>query len=390
VEEAAAGGSCAAGLNLGGNVALTVTPVETAKWRVREYRDGDWPGLIQLGKLHHGQRDLADPRYAEWLARCDFAAKPILIVGESVQTGDLIAAVWVIPFRAKCNGAPGLSYVGCNGIVHPDFRRTVIYMPLLKKAAWAASDGFCIYGFPKPNALAHYRRIEMNYVSRMPLLVRPLDTVSLTRNRIGNWALRLATTLGWFVASNTVFRPRGVNAKKWGLRLREESEFDESFDRFWDKVADKYDTVAVRDRAFLTWRFTGLGFRTYRILTARAGDDLSGYLIFRYAEFAGVRSGLICDLLVEPGARGQAAGLLLVREATRQFANARIVLGGSLMLEHTEEYRILRRAGYVDCPPRLAPQRFQLIAKPTGPGITHEYLSDPTHWFLTMADHDAV
>jgi hypothetical protein len=375
---------------IGGNVALTVTPVETTKWCVRDYRDNDWPGLIQLGQLHHGSRDLADPRYAQWMARCDFAGKPILIVGESRETGQIVAAVWAAPFRAKSNGVIGLTYVGCNGIVHPDFRRTVIYMPLLKTAAKAASDGLFIYGFPKPNALAHYRRIEMNFVTRMSLLVRPLDPLQLVQRRLNNPALRLATALGWLVVGSTVFRPRGVPASRWGLQLHEEGEFDEKFDRFWDKVADKYDTVALRDRTFLTWRFTGLGFRTYEILTARAGNELIGYLVLRYANFAGVPAGLICDLLVESGDRGQAAGLLLVREASRRFTAAGMALGGSLMLEHTEEYRILRRAGYVDCPPRLAPQPFQLIAKPTGPNVTRAFLSDPTRWFLTMADHDAV
>jgi hypothetical protein len=375
---------------VGGEVAHAIIPTETTKWRVREYIPSDWESVLELGKLHHGDRELADPRYSQWLARCDFANKPTLIVGESLASAEVAGFIWAIPFRAQCNGASGLSYVGCNALVHPSFRRTVLYMPLVKAAAHAAGDGLYSYGFVKPGTLSHYRRVDMHLVTLLPLLVRPLDNAQLVHNRVTHPAMRLALRLGWLVAGKTVYRPRQVNAQTWGLELREESAFDASFDIFWEKVAIKYDTMTVRDRAFLTWRFTNLGFRSYQIQTARAGDDIVGYIVLRLVQFAGVWSGLICDLLVEPGQRGQAAGLLLVNEATKRFADYGMALAGSLMLEHTDEYRVLRRAGYLSCPKQLAPQPFQFIARPTGEIVTHEHLADPTHWFVTMADHDAV
>jgi hypothetical protein len=371
-------------------VARTIIPTETTKWRVREYRPSDWDNVLDLGKLHHGSRELADHRYSEWLARCDYATKPTLIVGESLASGEIAGFIWAIPFRAQYNGTTGLTYAGCNALVHPSFRRTVLYMHLVKAAAHVASDGLYSYGFAKPNTLSHYRRIDMHLVTNIPLLVRPLDNAQLVSNRITNPVLGLMIRMGWFVAGNTMYRPRRENPQRWGLQLRDESTFDASFDRFWEKVADKYDTMTVRDRGYLTWRFTNVGFREYQTLTARADGDIVGYVVLRMAELAGVRSGLICDLMVEPGERGEAAGLLLVNEATKRFTSSGMALASSLMLEHTDEYRILRRAGYVPCPKKLAPQPFQLIARPTGENVTHEHLADPRNWFLTMADHDAV
>ena len=83
-----------------------------------------------------------------------------------------------------------------------------------------------------------------------------------------------------------------------------------------------------------------------------------GYALLRCAEIQGVRAGLIMDLLVEPTPRGEEAGLLLLETATRRFREAGMWMAASLMLGHTQECALLRRAGYVPCPRWLAPRPF--------------------------------
>jgi GNAT superfamily N-acetyltransferase len=156
------------------------------------------------------------------------------------------------------------------------------------------------------------------------------------------------------------------------------------------RVADKYDIIVKRDRTFLTWRFCNLSFRSYYILTARASGELVGYAVLRCTEIEEVRTGLIMDLLVEPSERGEEAGLLLVEKATRWFREAGMALAGSLMLRHTQEYEILHRAGYVDCPERFAPQAFRLTTTSLSPRVPNEFLAQADRWFVTMANHDAV
>jgi hypothetical protein len=207
---------------------------------------------------------------------------------------------------------------------------------------------------------------------------------------VTNPLMRLGVTVGWGIASQTVLRPRGVAVARWGLSLQEEGGFDERFDDFWAKVAPKIALGTVRDRAFLSWRFQGSQFRHYTILTARCGEEIAGYAVLRETELQGLRLGLIVDLLVEPGERGDAAGAGLVREATRRFQAAGLALAGSLALPHTQEYRVLRRNGYVVCPDRFSPQPFQLIVRPHDPSLPMDYLNTPTNWFITIADHDAV
>jgi hypothetical protein len=67
-----------------------------------------------------------------------------------------------------------------------------------------------------------------------------------------------------------------------------------------------------------------------------------------------------------------------------------MALAGALMMPHAQEYAILRRAGYVECPPRLAPQTFRIMARPFRDGPYQGTVPPAEEWFLTMADHDAI
>jgi hypothetical protein len=112
--------------------------------------------------------------------------------------------------------------------------------------------------------------------------------------------------------------------------------------------------------------------------------------VLRCTEIEGIWSGMIADLLVEPGARGHAAELALVAEATRRLKDEGGELAGALMLPHTQEYRILRQAGYVEAPDCVAPQKFRIMATPFREGAYREELPSGDRWFVMMADHDAI
>jgi hypothetical protein len=65
-------------------------------------------------------------------------------------------------------------------------------------------------------------------------------------------------------------------------------------------------------------------------------------------------------------------------------------LAGCLMLQHTQEYTVLRRAGYIEAPDRFAPQPFRLALESLSPRLPKELVAQTDHWFITMANHDAV
>lgn len=359
-------------------------------WRARLYREEDKASLLRLSAFHYGEKEQAKEEYVDWLYGGSPAGRPFVTVAEELKSGEIVGFLWHVPFQANLGGTSGLCHLGCNGLVHRDYRRQGVYVALHDLVFRDVKDSLFIYGFPKPVAVYPLKKVGIFPVSRIPLLVRPLDIALLTETRFPNPVLRLVVDIGWRAAGATVWRPRGSLPGRWGIQLSTETCFDESFDHFWARVAGKYDIIVRRDRAFLTWRFCSISFRSYSILAARAGGELVGYAVLCCHEIEGVRTGLIMDLLVEPSERGEQAGLLLVEEATHWFQEAKMALAGCLMLPHTQEYEILRREGYVDCPERFAPQAFRLTTTSLSPRVTNQFLARADRWFMTMANHDAV
>jgi GNAT superfamily N-acetyltransferase len=363
--------------------------VGSKTWQVRPYCGADRPSVLRLSALHYQGKEGGRAEYLDWLASDAPAGRPLAIVGEDVRTGDVVGFLWNVPFWLKVGPELHRAYMSCNGLVHPDFRRSAVYSAILE-AAVRASDAVTIYGFPKEIALFRLQSAGSKAVTRIPLLVRPLVIDRLTRQRLAHPLLRLGVELGWGIASRTLLRSSDANLARWDVHLAEVADFDESFDAFWAKVAAKYEVSVIRDQAFLRWRFRGAAFRSYPILVARTGTEIVGYAVLRCAEIEGISCGMIADLLVESGARGDAAGRALVAEATRRLKAEGMALAGSLMLPHTQEYRVLRQTGYVPAPDRVAPQKFRIMATPFREGAYRDTLPSGDRWFVTMADHDAI
>jgi GNAT superfamily N-acetyltransferase len=167
-------------------------------------------------------------------------------------------------------------------------------------------------------------------------------------------------------------------------------QFDERFDTFWGCIQDKYPVMTVRNRSFLSWRFAPIDGREYRILAATERDDLVGYVVLRVTdEIRDIPTGLVLDLLLEPGVRGESAGQLLLEEAWNYFRKEKVWLAGGLALPHTNEYAALRRAGYRPLPERLAPRLFRVAFNCFAedlPETSHVKKSD---LFFSIADYEA-
>ncbi|HZW02729.1 MAG TPA: hypothetical protein VFF68_02280 [Anaerolineaceae bacterium] len=359
-------------------------------WVARLYQpEIDKAGLQKLSEFHYGTRDQAHTEFIDWFSGTSPAGHATVVVGEDTTSHEIIGFCFYMPVAAKVGDDYGVARMGGNAVVHPDYRMKGVFRSLQQVGKTSLGNIWFSYGFPKPSAVEVHKRGGRVKVSDLPLLVRPVDMGQLAEARLKNPLLRAAARAGWWLAGRTIWRqPRPAPQ---GITVRPEETFDASFDRFWERVAGKYEIIIKRDSAFLNWRFCATPFRQYRLLTARGRDgELAGYLVLRCTTIEGVKTGLIMDLLVAPGERGDRAGLLLVAAATRQFAEAGMALAGCLMLPHTHEYRLLTRAGYLNAPARFAPQRFMLLSQSFSDRTPSEYLTRAERWFISMANHDAV
>ena len=392
------------------------------------YQPADKADILRLNARQYEQSELAESDYFDWLHDDNPAGRPVLPVAREATSGQVVGFLWYIPVRLRHFGTSTLAFLGANALVHPDHRGRKIYVTLQAMAVKECirRGATLLYAFGGPASVKGAKSVGFEAIN-MPLLVKPFEIKPLAQARGFGPVQQAALSLGWRLAEATVWRPRAAEGRN--VTLQRETGFDESFDRFWRRVADKYPIAVVRDRAFLTWRFCSVPFRQYEILTARAcpepfalrpwaegprvpgpkpwvlepqdqgdqgqsrgdGTELVGYALLRCAEIQGARAGLIMDLLVEPTARGEEAGLLLLAAATRRFREAGMWMAAALMLAHTQEYALLRRSGYVPCPRWLAPRPYLLAIRGCSAQAPPGRMAGQSHhWFVTMANHDGL
>jgi predicted N-acetyltransferase YhbS len=360
-------------------------------WEIGTYRGEDKPGILALNRAEYGDVALSQEAYFDWLRAQNPAGEAIVLVAREKETGRPVGFCMFVPMRISWRGDERLATVGMNLLVAPAFRRQRIYCSLqdagLKECQRRGSDFF--YVFPNAKSLAGLAKWDFHIVCQVPLVVRPLDIAVLTETHIRSRLLQWVANLGWQFAAASIWR-QCPSRNGTSLRISEDVELDEEYDRFWKQVKDKYDLMLIRDRTFLKWRFLDIPSRSYQVLSARQGTEIVGYIVLRQADIRGSSAGLIADLVVLDGERGTRAGLYLLGEVLGRFRRAQVPISGGIFLPHAQEYAIMRQAGHLRAPRRFAPQSFHLVVKNLSDGIPSSALVRPEGWYVSIADHDAV
>jgi ribosomal protein S18 acetylase RimI-like enzyme len=371
-------------------------------WEISTYEDGDKAGVLALVRDEYGDVDLAQEAYFDWLRSASPPGVRQWLVREK-ETRRVISSGTTVGARATWRGKGILALLGFNIIVAPKYRRQGIHTKLTRQTGQDVKRAGYRFTtvFPNPKSKPQLDRSKnFHHVSEVPLLVRPLDMRFLTEATIPNRILGWGANLGWQVAGRTLWRGHGPGRNRGTMRISEDTVLDESYDRFWGQVQTKYDLMLVRDRAFLQWRFQDIPTREYQILSARENDTdrdpavpdsrMFGYIVLRQAEVRGIRTGMIADFVVLHGNRGDEAGLLLLQAALQRFEAAQVPLAGGLLLPHTQEYTLMRRAGFLNAPRQFAPQSFHLFIRSYCDEPPLSALVRPESWYVSIADHDAV
>jgi GNAT superfamily N-acetyltransferase len=369
-----------------------VSAADGRAWEISSYQEGDKEGILALIRDEYGDTDLADGDYFDWLrAACPPDIHQWLV--REKATGRVISAGTSVAARAVWQGREIGALLGFNIVVAPEYRRQGIHTALTKQTREDVKKaGYCLTTvFPNPKSMPQLARSDnFHLVSQVPLLVRPLDMRTLMQERVGNPLLVWGGTLGWAVAGRTLWREQRQPHDGQPMQISADTVLDGGYDRFWSEVRTKYDLMLVRDRAFLQWRFCDIPTRSYQLLSARQADRILGYIVLYQANIRGIMSGIIADFMVLPGALGDRAGSYLLAATLQQFKKAQVPLTGGLMLPHTQEYALMRRAGYLNAPRPFAPQPFHLFIRRHCDDLPLGAITRPESWYVSVADHDAA
>jgi hypothetical protein len=147
----------------------------------------------------------------------------------------------------------------------------------------------------------------------------------------------------------------------------------------------------MRDESFLSWRFDRRPDAEYETLLLVEKDGrrkLLGYIVLAVREFFGFNIGFIMDVMVKPLAFGPARFLL--SQAMRWFKKERVEAVSCIAMGSNTYTRALSSLGFIRIPQRFLPGDLHMVVRVHDPDIDHDYVSDPSNWFLAWADTDLV
>lgn len=262
-------------------------------------------------------------------------------------------------------------------MVHPDYRGQGMFTTLAKEAyKLAAERGIhFIYGFPNENSRHGFiTKLDWRELHNgIPLWVRPLNFEDIFKKRFAanKFIASLAGKAGKLVIGLFYWSPRHMPS----CCVSEVSSLDGRFDLLWQEASKDYNILAVRDKAYLAWRYIEKPGENYTVLAAERGEKLLGFIVVKCAEELGLRIGFIMDMLSIPEEAPVARDLLSA--AVDYFELKQMDIAGCLMLPSLAYSRNLRERGFIKAPKRLLPQDMYLGVCDFTSRYPMTFLADP-------------
>ena len=353
-------------------------------------REEDADRILEVNRLEYGVDDtLAAPADFVWRHDQNPAGQAIIPVIRD-DRGSVVGFIWMVPMRIRVRGQDYLVATGTNLVIHPEYRGGLGYTKLMRKfqQVFKEYDIPLHFSFVSEYTYRQRRERAPQTVSSISLMVKPLGFDALAQaHSTRGWQRFIIKRVGPLV-SPFLFRQQPVASGR-EITVQTVKQFTQDFDKFWGENRDKYPAMAIRDQAFLSWRFAPVSGRQYCILIARSQEQMLGYTVLHNCTIRGVKTGLIMDLLVADGPLGELAGAYLMAEAETYFRAHEMSLGAGLMMPLEVEHRILRRAGYTRLPRPLAPRTFRFAFFVHSTDDRDLISLSAREWFVTLADYES-
>ena len=269
--------------------------------------------------------------------------------------------------------------------VHPDYRRQGIFSALTREACdQAQAEGaevFCVR--PNDNSFPGLVRMGFEETFRLRPMLKILNIRNVLRWKLASPLLRHLCRPAAEVLASVAFRGRPP-AIPPGVGVSQVTRLDEEIDDLWGRAAKRCDVSAVRDRAYLHWRYID-NPNTYAIYVARSNAATVGYVVTRQRQSdSGLRQGYLVDVLVDPD--HPALMPALVGKALEHFRVERADAVFTWVLQTSELYQALRTCGF-----RPYGKELHFVSRShLGTASGSRALRTHDNWRFTMGDTDGI
>lgn len=308
------------------------------------------------------------PAYYRWMY-LDNPAGPA-VVWSARQDGEVVASFAVAPKRFVVDGREVLLGKTMDMFTHPDHQGRGL-MGRCTSEVFAAARERGIEGWyvtPSVNSYPIFtgrwgydEPLRLVYRARVLGWADVLGAVSPVAGRIGGLLDRL---------------PR--RRREPGQRLERVQRFGPEADDLWQRVSPGFRVAAVRDAAYLNWRYLD-NPDDYTCLALRTGDALRGVVVTTTTRRRGVMCGEVMDVVC--AVDDDDTFDVLIRAAVTELAAAGCALVQAWSVHGTAMDGRIRRAGL-----RMRRTDVKFLTSPGVPAA----LREPEAWLLAQGDGNDV
>ncbi|MDP3936633.1 MAG: GNAT family N-acetyltransferase [Deltaproteobacteria bacterium] len=292
--------------------------------------------------------------------------------------GTIVASLGRMPVRFSVRGEPMLMRYSHDLLVDPAYRGQKLAQRLVSEVAERSDSPVGGLWMNAPSYAIHLR-CGWRGMPPARSQMRVLDAAAFLGRRMAPGLARLAAAPARGLLA--IASPDAWGSGPAGYEVSEEGEPGVDADALWSEVAPRLGVAAVRDAAYLRWRFVEAPHAQYTLLQVRREGALRGHAALRLPlPEAPDSSAVIVDLLACPS---EPRAITALARAALALARAR---GATSLMAFTTLppfRRALARLGFLRAP---RPQTFVLSNLENS---THaRAIADASSWYLTFTDSD--
>lgn len=241
-----------------------------------------------------------------------------------------------------------------------------------------------IYGFPNRNSIHGFiKHLKWQQIMPAPVHIRPVRiSKSIARKIFHTADSSLAATENAFQNASSL-----LSEKSGKFKLHIETEFGNWADDLWLRCRNQHSLWAVRNKAYLNWRYVTKPENKYHIVSIWQGVQPVGYVIIACTNMNFGNTVFIMDYLVDLNFKYAAD--LLIRYVVNIAKKNECAFASVLLTPGSKYLWLFRKHWFLPLPESLFPQPLYFGARCFDPSIEH-LVSNPKAWSISWGDNDVL